>query len=206
MRLVTFSANMAEENSYLVVDKTEALLIDPGFNGEAIRNYLVTNNLSLNQVVLTHGHFDHLRDVASLYASCKFTLLIHEADFPALSDDNRNYALAFHSRFNSDKTMPVRKLADRSTIDFAASKATVYHTPGHTKGSISIRLDKWLFTGDTLFTDSVGRTDLMTGSASDLRRSLQLFRQGFPQDILICPGHGERARLAEVLRNNPFLK
>jgi len=205
MRIITFSDNMADQNSYLLIDKTEAVLIDPGFNGEKILQYLKESGSMLKKVLLTHGHFDHIRDTLFLRKHLDFTIYIHQNDYSFLYDEQKNYAKSFHSHFLLDRTYEVTKVNEGDQIPFGSSFVTVYHTPGHTAGSASYGMNKWLATGDILFVDSVGRTDLVTGSQKMLYESLRKIKNSFSKETEILPGHGPKAKLAEIIKVNPFL-
>lgn len=205
MRVVVFNENIADENSYLVVHKDQAVLIDPGFNGEKIQEFLSVENIILAKVLLTHGHFDHLRDIVYLAKHHSFSIHIHRADYPHLLDSSLNYSLAFNASFQLPKACPVIQFQDGESIAFANEVMQVFHTPGHTAGSSCFYLHQWLFTGDTLFSDSVGRTDLVSGSGKALRQSLLKIKDQFSNETMIYPGHGRKLKLAEVKKTNPFL-
>ncbi len=205
LRHKTFNDNIAEQNSYLLAKDGEAFVIDPGFNGTALCAYLDDHGLALRAVLLTHGHFDHLRDLVSLAKTHRFTIHIHELDREALRDESRNYARAFNARFLVPDHLELITHKDTDTIMLLGETIRVIHTPGHTAGSVCYALGDTLFTGDTLFSDGVGRTDLFGGSASALRKSLARIVREFSRGTPICSGHGEAARLADVLTSNPDL-
>lgn len=196
---------MADQNSYLLIDKAEAVLIDPGFNGEKIRQYLLETGAVLKKVLLTHGHFDHIRDILYLQKNMDFSIYIHRLDYDFLYDENKNFARSFHSRFVLAKSATVIKVDEGDLIPLGTSFLHVYHTPGHTAGSTSYGMQKWLATGDTLFIDSVGRTDLATGSEKMLFESIKKIKNNFSKETEILPGHGPKCKLSEIIKVNPFL-
>jgi glyoxylase-like metal-dependent hydrolase (beta-lactamase superfamily II) len=205
MKIITFRQNEAEENSYLLIDREQALVIDPGFNGEAIEQELQRSHLMLEKVLLTHGHFDHIRDLQLLGKNRSFPVCIHPSDQMFLSDNQLNYSSAFQSTFILPDTIRVVAVSDHGKIAFGQTLIELHHTPGHTAGSACYSMNHSLFTGDTLFVDSIGRTDLATGNRRQMACSLKLFPARFSREMRVYPGHGEPGILKDILLHNPFL-
>ena len=157
MKILVFKDNNYDENAYLVKD-LDVTIIDPGFNFKIIDQYLKENNLSLNKILLTHGHIDHIGEIdlfVKEYPDVK--IYISEKDYPLLYDRKSNASLEMDER----KTLKhidnnVNIVHDRENI----GGFIFYSTPGHTKGSGIYLYKEYLFTGDTLFKGTVGRTDL----------------------------------------------
>lgn len=194
-----------EANSYIVADEDikEAVVIDPGGSADKILNVLQQNNFTLEYIINTHGHIDHIAANKKISAETGAQLLIHEADADFLQNPELNLSSIMGAQKiispAADKT-----LKSGSEIDCGAINLKVLHTPGHTKGSICLLGDNVLFSGDTLFYRGVGRTDLPTGSQQDLKESLTQLVE-LDDELTIYPGHGPTATLAEVKEINPYI-
>jgi len=178
-------------NCYLVADPVtkEACLIDPGADPETIKNYIAKNGLELKFIIITHGHGDHI--AANGYF--KAPIYIHRSDADFLADPAKNLSKYFLFAVTSPKAS--RLLEDGDIARLGGLTFTVIHTPGHTPGSISLKLDGVIFTGDTLFCSGVGRTDFEYGDEAALYRSIRerLFSQA--DDTVIYPGHGDSSTI-----------
>ncbi|MBI9008798.1 MAG: MBL fold metallo-hydrolase [Tenericutes bacterium] len=205
MKIKLFKENLAQVNSYLLIKKKKAILIDPGFNGEAIIKYLKENEVVIDYVILTHGHFDHIKDLELLAKEGSFELFVTKEDKFLLFHDEHNYAKAFGSSFKLPNNITIKEVANNDSLKLLEETFKIYSTPGHTKGSICISYQRTLFTGDTLFYNSVGRTDLYSGNQSELFKSIDLLKTKFGNDTLIYPGHGESGKMKIVKDINPFL-
>jgi glyoxylase-like metal-dependent hydrolase (beta-lactamase superfamily II) len=203
--LKTIVVGLLETNCYILGDEKtkEAVVIDPGEEFEAIDEQLKASALKVKYIVLTHGHFDHTGALARLRESTGAQILIHEEDASMLSSSGQ--AQPFLMDSGAEPCAADRKLKEGDKIRFGETTLEVLHTPGHTPGGISLVTDKMIFTGDTLFCGSVGRTDLAGGSFSKLIDSIKgkLLTKG--DDYLIYPGHGPASRIEEERKQNPFL-
>ena len=205
MKLKTFNENNALMNSYLLFNDSFGIIIDPGFNGEDLINYCKQNDIRVKYVFLTHAHFDHIKDLPLLAFIYDFTLYVSAEDKQLLYNDGFNYARAYGSNF---------KMPNRPIIEFDYSKELVLDgekfkiipTPGHTKGSVCIKHLNALFSGDTLFFDSVGRTDLFGGNQKDLFRSITLLEQSVSNDAKVYPGHGQSGKMGQIKQTNPYIR
>ena len=205
MKIKIFNKNIAQVNSYLLIKKNDAILIDPGFNGLEINQFCKEHSIEIKYVILTHGHFDHIKDLNIISNQFDFKLYISELDLEFLNNDDINYAKAFNSRFIKPKNK-VLSLKDNDLITLLDEKFQIIATPGHTKGSISIKYEKKLFTGDTLFYNSVGRTDLYSGNQSQLFKSIEKIVKTIGNDFRIYPGHGENGFFKQIKTINPYIK
>lgn len=175
---------------YLLVDETtkEAVLIDPAGDYNAIFSRVEKHNATVKYVINTHGHYDHTSGNLHVMDKTGAPLLIHENDRGYIKEFND----AATGRF-SDSALPGSKklllLKDGDSIIFGNSKLWVINTPGHTRGCICLYSNGNLFTGDTLFTEGVGRTDLPDSSEADLISSLKNKILTLPEDTKIWPGH-----------------
>jgi hydroxyacylglutathione hydrolase len=187
---------------YVVADPAskEACVIDPGADALKIMNYIRKNGFELKFVINTHGHGDHIAANKDLGVP----VYIHAADKDCLTDPKKNLSAGI---FMVDIVSPKasRILEDGDTIELGKLKLKVIHTPGHTKGSISLAMDNMIFTGDTLFHGGVGRADLPGGDEDELLDSIRNKLLVFKDDTVIYPGHGGPSTIGEERRNNPFL-
>jgi len=197
-------------NCYLLTcERThEALIIDPGFSIEessAILDGIRRSGAKVKYIVNTHGHFDHISGNRFLKDSLRAELLIHADDACILSDPRRN--LSYMLGLNISSPKPDRLLKDGEKIEIGELRLTVMHTPGHTEGSISLLCieENAVFTGDTLFAGSVGRTDLPGASLRKLLKSLNERLLKLPDETIVYPGHGEKTTIGQERKANPFL-
>lgn len=160
-------------NCYIVYLGNEGIVIDPGGFPDDIIDFLKKNKIKVNFIVNTHFHPDHTFGNEVLKEKTGAKILIHEQEKEYIN-------------FKADKFL---KEGDEIFIKEKALK--VFHTPGHTKGSISLLGENFIFTGDTLFKDGVGRTDLVGGSEEDLQKSLLKLSKIIKEGMMIYPGHGE---------------
>jgi hydroxyacylglutathione hydrolase len=198
-------------NCYLVVedDSRKTLCIDPGAEPEVILAFVKEHSLHVEKIVLTHGHGDHIGAVASLKEAWNIPIKIHEEDAGMLTCADRN--LSAFLGLNITAPDADRFLADGDTITFGTTTVTVLHTPGHTRGGISLYIEQTenpslLFSGDTLFDHEVGRCDLPGGSLDILRKSVREKMFVLPEDTRVYPGHGPATMIGVEKRENPYVK
>ena len=188
-------------NAYLLADPAskKACLIDPGADAKKIKDFIKNNGFELKFIINTHGHGDHIG------ANGKFDvpIYVHSLDKDFLGDPDKNMSRMFI--FSVKSPPAARLLEDGDTIEVGALKLTVLHTPGHTPGSLSLKLDGIVFTGDTLFNSGVGRTDFDYGDETALLNSIKNKLMTLADDTIIYPGHGEESTIGRERRDNPFL-
>ena len=213
MLLTGFPAGMLACNCYVLAPRkgSDAIVVDPGQRAMGtLRRILDENRLTPAAVLLTHGHIDHIwsaQKVADTYGCPAF---IHPEDRHMLSDPIRGLGprlgqLALSALFREPKQV-IELDRDGAVLDFGALAVTVDHTPGHTRGSVVFRVENHAFTGDTLFKQSVGRTDLPGGSGNALLSSIVEKLLVLDDDTLVLPGHGESSTIGLERRTNPFLE
>ncbi len=180
---------------YLIVDEStkEAVLIDPAGDYNSIFKQVEKHNAKIKYVINTHGHYDHTSGNSHVTSKTGAVLLIHQDDLRHLRDIKREDCAQFS---DAEKT-PGKKnllLKDNDRIIIGNTELWIVHTPGHSAGSISIYSNGNIFTGDTLFTEGVGRTDLPDSSNSALINSIKNKILSLPDDTKIWPGHHYGAR------------
>ncbi|GAG91234.1 unnamed protein product, partial [marine sediment metagenome] len=182
----------------------EAAIIDPSAEGEEILKVIKDNNLKVIYIINTHGHIDHIGANAEIKEATGAKILIHEDDRNLLSSPVKNLAI-FLGRMT--KSPPAdRLLKGGEIISLGKLKLKVIHTPGHTRGSISLLVNNTLFTGDTLLRNSIGRTDLPGASEKMLVQCIKEKLLPLGDEVKIYPGHGEESTIGQEKRNNPFLQ
>lgn len=194
MKICTLPLGQLETNCYLVADGDGvAAVIDPAAAPERILQTARDSSLTIQAILLTHGHFDHVGAVAGLTQALRCPVWMHENELTLpeyLTDGPLYYTDGY---------------GEGDTVTVGGLQFTVLHTPGHTPGSVCLRCGDALFTGDTLFAGSCGRTDFSGGSGSEMCRSLRRLAQ-LPGDLAVYPGHGEATTLAREKRENPYLR
>jgi hydroxyacylglutathione hydrolase len=214
MRIGRFVLNHFGTNTYVVAAKSggPALVIDPGGPGlDEVYRYLENNGLHVACIVNTHGHADHILGLEPLRRKTGAPLWIHRLDAEMLTSPEKNL-----SRWMGDGIVcrpAERLLEDGEELEVAGLWIKVLHTPGHTPGSICLDVapvgeeidPPVLFTGDTLFRRSVGRTDFPGGDSQQLLASIEKKLLPYPDATVIYPGHEEMSTIGEERAANPFL-
>jgi glyoxylase-like metal-dependent hydrolase (beta-lactamase superfamily II) len=193
-----------DTNCYLVYCKEtlDCAIIDPGSEAERIFPLIVELGLKPAVILNTHGHIDHTGANKDVKERFNVPLCIHSLDSPML-EKVHEFELSF---FLGAKESPPadRLLKHNDTIRFGKSRLRVVHTPGHTPGSVSFLGNGALFSGDTLFFDGVGRTDLPGGSTKDLEKSIKEKILTLPSETIVLPGHGPLTTVGKEKESNPF--
>lgn len=210
MKVEKFYYNDIEElyaNTYVVSDDSNnAIIIDPSVDNDKVGDYLEKNNLKPVAILLTHGHFDHIRGIDRLVKRFAIPLYIHEDDKENLTNPYFNCSEDYGTPFviNSKPEIVVDN-QELHLLDDEVIK--VIHTPFHTQGSVCYYFinNKLLFTGDTLFKQSIGRDDLPGGNHRQIQSSLEKIKR-LPKEVKIYPGHGPNSILEFELGLNCFLR
>lgn len=181
----------------------KGVVIDPGSDPDKVLAAVEKHGLSVELILNTHGHFDHVGANAALKEATGAPLLIHHADVPMLgmaSAQASAYGLS-----TQDSPAPDRELQGGETLNFGELSLEVLHTPGHSPGGVCFYREGVLVSGDTLFAGSVGRTDLPGGNHTQLLQSIKDKLAGLPPQTRVIPGHGPLTQIAHELKYNPFL-
>ncbi len=194
------------ENTYIIHNTKTAFIIDPGSNYPAMKTFLENQALALKGVLLTHGHYDHIKGLNDLLDAYDVPVYIHESERDFLFDPNLNLSTYMERRFKVYDKHHVITIDEGDTFDIGGEPITVYHTPGHTRGGLSFKYKDYLFTGDALFKETIGRTDLPTGDQTTLIQTCERLMQMFDTNTVVYPGHGHLTTLAHEKLHNPFLK
>jgi hydroxyacylglutathione hydrolase len=182
--------------TYLIGDPEtrRAAIVDPGWEPDKILAVLRRDGYEPAAVFLTHQHFDHVQAVPQLLNAVDMPVYIHEGDKPFVTLDPTS----------------LKAVQGGDVLDVGAKKIQIIHTPGHTPGSMCLLMDGCVFTGDTLFINACGRTDLPGGNAKQLWHSLTKILGGLPDDTIVLTGHNyapePTSTIAKEKQNNPFMK
>ncbi|HBU12063.1 MAG TPA: MBL fold hydrolase [Clostridiales bacterium] len=201
MKVIPIVTGMIAENTYIVFQDAgrEAILIDPGDDAQNIIEALAENKLTPTHILLTHGHFDHVGAVEAIREKYGAKVLIHKADAELLARPNAGLFQRAGGGAAADEL-----LEGGETLQMAGLTVGVLHTPGHTGGCVCYRIGDVLFSGDTLFMQSIGRTDFSESDPQAMRDSLEKLAK-LEQDYTVMPGHGAATSLAEEKKYNPYL-
>ncbi len=193
-------------NCYIVYDEAskETAVIDPGGDFEDIKAYIERQGLKVKYIILTHGHGDHIGALPQFKQYTVASICINEGDSYMLGNKD-------HKHFMSTGVMGVgveadRLLQDGEVLKLGEGELQIIHTPGHSKGSICIKCENELFSGDTLFAASIGRTDLEGSSHAEIIASIKNKLMILPEDMMVHPGHGAPTTIGREKMFNPFLK
>lgn len=205
MILHRFEVGMLATNCYIIgCEKTkEAAIIDPGGGAGTILKTIEKNGLTVKYIINTHGHLDHTFDNKKIKDATKANILIHKEDASMLYDPKSNFSYLMGFIFKSPPADEV--LEDGDIINIGKIKLKVLHTPGHTKGGISLATEEIIFSGDTLFAQGIGRTDLPGGSYREIVASIKNKLFVYPDETIVYPGHGPYTTIGDEKRENPFL-
>ncbi len=206
LQFKSFAPQVVAANSYIIkdIESGEAAVIDAGvFNNrfEAIIRSMGIEKLKY--ILLTHGHFDHIMGVQKLKRSLGGEIVIHKMDADCLYDSKKSLSSKWGflcPSFEADKTV-----TDGDVLFLGKEKIEVIHTPGHTVGSVCYKTDRILFTGDTLFHMTCGRTDFPGGSMDEMLCSMDRLK-AIEGEYRVCPGHDSETTLSFEKDNNPYMK
>ncbi len=193
-------------NCYFMINEEtkEALVIDPGDSAQMLAEKLNQKGWKPQAVLLTHGHFDHAMAAKELAEMFGIEIYAHEREKDTLEDPRKNVSIMVGNKDNYRADVYVK---DGEVLELAGMEVKVLHTPGHTEGGCCYYLEKEkiLFSGDTLFCQSVGRTDFPGGSMSKIVRSIKEKLMALPDEVKVYPGHMGMTTIGSERARNPYL-
>ena len=208
--LKMFTFGMYLTNCYVVgcEETKDAIVIDPGFDkdreAKEILSFIEQNGLHVKYIVNTHGHADHTAGNGIIKKATGASILIHEDDAIMLTTVAKTFSRVFGLRVTSPPAD--RTLRDGDVIQVGRVKLVVLHTPGHSRGGISLLGENFVFSGDTLFAGSIGRTDFPGASFEEIIHSIKTKLVTLPDHFKVYPGHGPVTTIGEEKKHNPFLQ
>ena len=204
MQIKTFCSLDFPQNCYAVECKDGVFLVDPGEYTEKLDLYVKQNSLNIKYILLTHLHFDHIRATTAIKKQCpNAKIVIHSLENEGLNNPQINLAAYFG--FEIDNIDVDVCCNDLQFFSMGETGIKVLHTPGHTVGGVCYIVEDNIFSGDTLFEGSVGRTDFPTGSMAILSRSIKNKLFVLPDNTRVYPGHGGSTTIDWEKENNPFV-
>lgn len=202
MKIKRLPLGSIEVNCYLISTENTAIVIDPGFYSNEVEDFLKQNSSKEKIILLTHCHFDHIGDAARLREATNTKIAIGALDNESLSEPNKNLCNLFGidlEPFCADVTFE-----DGEEYFVGDIKIKVIYTPGHTLGGVCYLIDNILFSGDTLFNGSIGRTDFPDGDFFTLKNSVNKIYQ-LPDNTKVYSGHGDTTTIGYEKKYNPFI-
>jgi len=205
MQIDTIIVGPFEVNCYLIKNQEDnnGVIVDPGGDERAIIDRINRSGLIPKGILLTHGHGDHIAAVKPLVEKYQIPIYVGKGDEPLLASPSANVSALFG--FSIVCPPPDYLLSDGDQVEVAGFRFDVLGAPGHTPGGVCYLVENFLFCGDTLFSGSVGRTDLPGGSFQKLIESIDTKILSLPDDVICYPGHGPDTTVGLERKNNPFL-
>lgn len=202
MKVITRPLGPVQANCYLVMEHGHALLIDPGDTFLHLKDILKENDCTLDAIVLTHAHFDHIAGIDKILQEFDVDVYLNPKEFDFLQDPDLNSSSSFYMDVTCNATC---KPLNEGMNHIGGFDVEAMYCPGHSIGSTVLKIEDCLFTGDVLFQGSIGRMDLATGSVSMMKQSLKKLYQ-LDKDYKVYPGHGPGTTLEQEKKWNDSLK
>lgn len=205
MVLYVLSGGIFDSNTYILSDGNECIVIDCGVDPKRVMDVVERNNLEVKYIILTHGHFDHIYHAKSLRDKTGAKLCVHEDELELYRNPMLNGSRMFGAGKDVETVEPDMLLKDGQRLEAGNLTVEIIHTPGHSPGSICVLSENMLFSGDTLFAMSVGRTDFPGGNARALNESIHKKLFTLDENIEVYPGHGPKTTIGFEKENNPYV-
>lgn len=206
-----FTFNHFEENTYIVWDETKScVIIDPGMNSQTenqrLAQFISDNGLCPIKVLLTHAHIDHIAGLLFVCETYKLPVTMH-SDGKSFLAEAQSYGMAMGFDVKDMSSLEIDSISDNNDITFGNNKLKALYVPGHAAGSMAYMIDEpnVVFTGDVLFRQSIGRTDLPTGDYDVLMEMLKTKILTLADGCEVLPGHGPNTTIGDEKNLNPFL-
>ena len=206
LKIETITVGAFAMNSYLLYDENSksAVFIDPGMEAKRLINRVEELNLSLNYIINTHAHIDHIAEAGVVQEHFDVDFYLHSEEQPLVD------AIPEQANMFGIPNGPIPKITkyveDGDEIQLGEFRATILHTPGHSPGSVSLKWSEEIFVGDCLFMDSIGRTDLYKGNYEQLLQSIRSKILVLPESTKVYSGHGPATTIGREKKHNPFLQ
>ncbi|MDR1773941.1 MAG: MBL fold metallo-hydrolase [Clostridioides sp.] len=205
MNIIKLIDSYCGVNTYILYpdNKKECIVVDPGGSLEELKQTIEENALDPKYIVLTHGHGDHIGYADEVRDYYKIPIIVNEDERNMLLDSSKNLSKTMKcgiKEFDGDIFVK-----NGDTFEFGGEVLEFIHTPGHTKGGMCIKIGDDMLTGDTLFTGSIGRTDLPDGNFEEMKQSLRVLYK-MDDNIKIYPGHGPASTIGQEKKSNPYMK
>lgn len=205
MKIETFVIGIIGTNCYVVINEEtkEAVVIDPGESPDYFINHIKNTGLDLKAILLTHGHFDHILGLPGFLQEFDVPVYAHEEEMALLADATLNASNSYTQGYVYTDATAIK---DGEVLQLAGMQFEVIYTPGHTMGGVCyyVKEEKTLFSGDTLFLGSVGRSDFPTGNEEMLKCSIREKLLVLPEDVAVYPGHMAVTTIEYERKHNPY--
>lgn len=206
MKIEKFVLGSMGTNCYLMIneDTKELIVVDPATCPDYLISHIKSNGYTPKAIFLTHAHFDHVMGIDGWVKEFDIPVYLHEEEKKILADPNLNLSGVFGANYSYNDVQSVK---DGQEMDIAGISFKIIHTPGHTCGGCCYYCEEEgiLISGDTLFYQSVGRSDFPTGSMGTLVRSIKDKLFCLPDDVMVYPGHNDATRIGDEKLYNPFI-
>ncbi|MDR1698128.1 MAG: MBL fold metallo-hydrolase [Erysipelotrichaceae bacterium] len=207
---ITYSKDFSS-NTYLIFKDNAVIIIDPGHDSDALYWRLKKADLKVAAILLTHTHYDHFNGIG-FFKKDDVPLYLHHLDEIGLSDPTYNASILDEDLKRAGRVVEIdyphmMTVQDQDELELLGIKIKVLHTPFHTKGSVCYYLEdaKVLYTGDTLFKNSIGRFDLAASEPRKASTSLEILKR-LPDEVIIYPGHGAKSTIGDEKQFNRYFK
>ncbi|KZE66412.1 hypothetical protein AWM68_08620 [Fictibacillus phosphorivorans] len=206
MKWKKLTVGPVQENTYIIYNNKEAIVIDPGSEGKKIIHAIESLNVKPLAVLLTHAHFDHIGAVDDVRDKYQIPLYVHKKESDWLSNTKKNGSNFFGQSITANAASHLLSDQDNA-LKIGSFSFEVLSTPGHSPGSISFYLKSAgaVFSGDALFAGSIGRTDLYGGNQDILLKSIHEKLMNLPEETIVLSGHGPETTIGMEMDSNPFL-
>lgn len=198
MEIIRFQLGSLRSNCYIISEENRALIIDPGYESDEVLKYIKKNELKIEAVYLTHGHPDHVGGVKQIKD-------LFECVVYAPHKDRIWMGKSSYNQIGYEIPVDVW-VHDLETFEALGHVFTIYETPGHSEGSTVLHVNNIVFSGDTLFFQSIGRTDIPLSDPQVIYQSIKRMYQLFDEDTLVYPGHGKPTDIGHEKKFNPFVR
>ncbi len=206
MKIKKIAVGILGANCYLLENEEtkEVVIIDPGGFLKRMRDYIKAGDLKIVAILLTHGHFDHIMGIDGILELDPVPVYIHEDDAEMMIDAELNHSAVYTKGYTFSNAVCVK---DHQILKLAGYEFEVIHTPGHTRGGCCyyVASEGALFSGDTLFQGSVGRTDFVNSNTQDLVRSIRERLFVLPEETRVYPGHSAETTIGYEKKYNPYV-